>query len=299
MADGKVKPKILCVDDEEGVRNALERLLREDFDVRLAANAIEGIAVLHREPDLAVVLSDYRMPGQNGVDFLRQAKVICPLAVRAILSGQMDLRQMVEALNGAEIHRFLLKPWENEYLRIQMLEALQTHQLLASREEFRSLSVTDPVTGLTNHRYFQNHLKTLCEKGTMVSLIMADVDYFKHFNDKYGHPQGDQVLQHLARLLAQTTQPGESVSRYGGEEFAILLPTLNLKKGLERAEELRESLSQHPFITSLSTAEYLTCSLGVACFPEQAKSPSQLIGRADQALLEAKRLGRNRTVVAL
>ena len=299
MGDAKSKPKILCVDDEDGVRQALNRLLHHDFEVLLAQNADEGLKALHAHHDLSVILSDFRMPGQNGVEFLRQAKVINPTAVRAILSGQMDLRQVSEALNGAEIHRFILKPWENEYLRVQMLEALQTHSLLASREEFRALSITDPVTGLTNHRYFQDQLRKLCEQKTLVSLIMIDVDRFKHFNDEYGHPQGDRLLQELARLLNSGRGSGEFASRYGGEEFAVVLPQIDLKAAQSRAERLRRTLEKHPFKNPLGQREFITVSLGVASFPSQASTSLELIERADQALLIAKRSGRNRTVVAV
>jgi len=299
MVDAKSKPKILCVDDEDGVRQALSRLLHTDFDVLLAKDAEEGLKTLHSHTDLCIVLSDYRMPGQNGVEFLRQAKIINPIAVRAILSGQMDLRQMSEALNGAEIHRFILKPWENEYLRVQMLEALQTHRLLASREELRALSITDPVTGLTNHRYFQDQLRKLCEMKSLVSLIMIDVDHFKHFNDEYGHPQGDRLLQELSQILSTGRGPGEFVSRYGGEEFAVVLPLLDLKSAKARAERLRCLLESHPFKNPMGQREFISVSLGVASFPSQASTSLQLIERADQALLNAKRSGRNRTVVAV
>jgi diguanylate cyclase (GGDEF)-like protein len=293
------KPKILCVDDEEGVRLALTRLLRQDFNVLAANNSDEALKILRSEHDIAIIISDYRMPGKNGVEFLREAKVICPLAVRAILSGQMDLRHLAAALNEAEIHRFILKPWDNDYLHIQMLEALQTHRLLTSREELRSLAVTDPITGLRNHRYFQDTLKKVCLDGASVSLLMIDVDHFKKFNDLYGHPQGDRLLHEIAVVLAQNLKVGETASRYGGEEFAIILPGVALNEAKVRADRLHVDLAQHPFLDPSGKPATITMSVGVAHFPTHGTSPSLLIERADQALLEAKRSGRNRTVVAV
>lgn len=296
--DAKTKPKILCLDDEDGVLQALHRVLRDDFQVLIAHNATEGLKLLTQNNDVAVILSDYRMPGQNGIDFLRQAKVVSPLAVRSILSGQMDLRQMAEALNGAEIHRFILKPWENDYLRVQMLEALQTHVLMASREQFRSLSVTDPVTGLANHRYFQDVLKRVCEDQSPVSLLMMDVDHFKSFNDRYGHPQGDRLLFEIAQILKQSLGPGQVACRYGGEEFAAILPGTRLADAHQVGETIRTNLEHHPFKSPIGARAYVTISIGVASFPDQATDPKTLIEHADYALLDAKRRGRNQTVSA-
>jgi diguanylate cyclase (GGDEF)-like protein len=292
------KPKILCVDDEEGVRLALARLLRQDFEVLAVANSDEALKMLRTQHDIAIIISDYRMPGKNGVEFLREAKVICPLAVRAILSGQMDLRHLAAALNEAEIHRFILKPWDNDYLHIQMLEALQTHRLLTSREELRSLAVTDPITGLRNHRFFQDTLKRVCTEGALISLLMIDVDHFKKFNDQYGHPQGDRVLHEIAVVLAQNLKLGETASRYGGEEFAIILPDVDITEAKVRADRLQKALAHHEFLDPFGHRATITMSIGVANFPQHAKTPSQLIESADQALLEAKRSGRNQTIQA-
>ena len=122
MIEKPFRPQILCVDDEPSILQALERLLKDRFEVFTASSVSSASDLLQQNPKTAVVLSDYRMPDANGVEFLRQVRVLYPHTARAILSGQIDLHQVSEALNSADIHKFFLKPWENDYLLVQMLE---------------------------------------------------------------------------------------------------------------------------------------------------------------------------------
>ena len=120
-------PKLLCVDDEPSITEAMERLFKSHFQVLMASLPSEALELLNRHKDCAVILSDFQMPEMNGVEFLRQARRIAPLSSRVILSGQIDLHQISAAINHADIHKFIMKPWENDYLTVQILEALQTH----------------------------------------------------------------------------------------------------------------------------------------------------------------------------
>jgi len=302
MSSQSVRPQILCVDDEVGVTEALQRLLKNHFNVLTARDGAEGLDLLKLNPDCAIILSDYRMPGMNGVDFLKQSRLSHPTSVRAILSGQMDLEHLIDAINSAEIHRFIMKPWENEYLKVQMLEALQTHQSLVEKKYLRELAITDPVTGLTNHRYFQEKLKEHFDKvqksGGDLSLIMVDVDHFKSYNDRYGHPEGDRLLMSIAEQLRSSIGTDGYVSRYGGEEFAVLLPDLDLSTAGNLAEKLRKNLENFPFVGPHNRRAYVTVSTGVANIPKHANSAQDLITSADQALYGAKKAGRNQTMLA-
>lgn len=302
MSPKSVRPQILCVDDEVGVTEALQRLLKNHFEVLTARTGAEGLEVLKLHPDCAIILSDYRMPGLNGVDFLKQSRLTHPTSVRAILSGQMDLEHLIEAINAAEIHRFIMKPWENEYLKVQMIEALQTHQGLLERQYLRELAITDPVTGLTNHRYFQETLKEQFEKvqrnGGDLSLLMVDVDHFKSYNDRYGHPEGDRLLMNIAEQLKTSVGDNGYVSRYGGEEFAILLPNMDIQSAGSIAEKLRKNLENFPFVGPHNRRAFITVSTGVANIPKHASTAQELIAAADQALYGAKRAGRNQTMLA-
>ncbi|MCB0366770.1 MAG: diguanylate cyclase [Bdellovibrionaceae bacterium] len=301
--ESTTKPKILCVDDERAVLEALRRLLRSDFRVVTAESGEEALNLLESHPDLAVILSDYRMEGLSGIELLRRSRSIVPNAVRAILSGQIELKQISEAINRAEIHRLILKPWDNEYLRIQMQEAVLTHSTLVEKNQLRQLAITDPVTGLTNHRYFQERLQDLWRKGLTpqhpMSLLMIDIDNFKSVNDKYGHLAGDQVLAEVAERLVSSIGDSDSVSRYGGEEFSLILTDTDSGGAGQRADKIRQAIESEKFTIANSQQATLTVSIGVTTYPGaiSLERPTDLIAQADHALYRAKNQGRNQVLI--
>jgi diguanylate cyclase (GGDEF)-like protein len=287
------KPKLLCLDDEPDILSSLSRVLRDDFEVITAERTDHALKLAGEHPDCSIVLTDYAMPEMDGLQFLRQVRHILPFATRAILSAQIDLNAVSDAINSGAIHKFFMKPWENEYLKIQMLVA---HKLTSTLW----LSINDPVTELHNHRFFQERLdmefKVALEKNLSVSVMMIDVDNFKNFNDRFGHPEGDQLLKSLAKTI-QKFSTGGYACRYGGEEFALIFPNQLPAQSFELAEALRSSIENTP--TGLTSGKgYVTVSIGVANFPAHAKSKEDLILAADRALYQAKRQGRNQTVVA-
>ena len=170
------------------------------------------------------------------------------------------------------------------------------YALLYSRA--RMMSVTDGLTGLYNHRFFQESIRNMHARGVRsevpYSLIMVDIDHFKSFNDTYGHQQGDLVLKTLAKLMRECFREVDIIARYGGEEFSILLPDTDGQGAPGVAERLRATVEAHPF-PGPSGPLNVTISVGYASFPEdQAKKVAEMICRADQALYKAKEGGRNR-----
>ena len=170
-------------------------------------------------------------------------------------------------------------------------------RLREGREELQRLSVTDGLTGLTNHRSMMQRLKeeTLrAERNKRpFSIIMADVDHFKAFNDTFGHPAGDEVLKRVAALLRESTRTIDCVARYGGEEFAIVLPETEGAGALEVAERMRKRVEAEPF-----AKRAITLSIGIAEFPRDGRSLESLVAAADRALYRAKGGGRNRICAA-
>lgn len=162
----------------------------------------------------------------------------------------------------------------------------------------RQKAETDGLTGLLNHRSFYETLSGLLregrDRGRPVSLVMLDVDHFKRFNDHYGHRSGDRVLQEMAGLLCAEVRRTDVVFRYGGEEFAILLPGASSEEALAIAERLRSRVQSHLFRDARNRpVGRLTVSAGVATFPGHADTAEQLVEAADQALYAAKYSSRN------
>ena len=170
-------------------------------------------------------------------------------------------------------------------------------RLREGREELQRLSITDGLTGLTNHRSLMQRLHDETARSTRnkhaFSVIMADVDHFKAYNDTFGHPAGDEVLKRVGTLLKESTRAVDCVARYGGEEFAVLLPETEIEGALEVAERIRSRIAAENF-----PDRTVTLSIGVAEFPTHADRAEQIIALADEALYAAKHGGRNRVVQA-
>ena len=291
------KPQLLCVDDEVEITSALKRVLIRDFEVIEVHSVGAAKAILKENSDIAVVLTDHRMPDGTGLELLEFAQATRPEAVRALLTAHVDLSAFFNAVNNALVHRLILKPWDNEYLRAQMIESLAAHTSLLERTELERLAITDVVTLVRNHRFFQDQLKIEVERanrhGRVLSLIMIDIDHFKAVNDRFGHPAGDAILRQVASRLTEGVRTLDTVSRYGGEEFALILPDTDVEGASLVAGRLREAIASQDF--GLTT---ITISLGIATLPAHATTSHDLVRKADAALYTAKRQGRNQSVVA-
>jgi diguanylate cyclase (GGDEF)-like protein len=170
-------------------------------------------------------------------------------------------------------------------------------ELVTKNEELERLSVTDGLTGLTNHRALMHRLSAEAVRSKRTerpfTFLMADVDHFKQYNDAFGHPAGDDVLKGIARILTEMTRSVDCVARYGGEEFALLLPETDTSGAMEVAERIRARVEASEF-----PGRHVTMSIGLAEFPKDSADAAEIISRADQALYVAKEAGRNQIVQA-
>ena len=173
---------------------------------------------------------------------------------------------------------------------------------LGLRETLRGQAIRDPLTGLFNRRYLEETLKRELARvrrlGGSLGVIRLDLDHFKQFNDTQGHGAGDALLSALGDLLQTETRPEDIVSRYGGEEFLVVLPGASLEVSQERAENLRQAVKRLRIHYMDQVLSSTTISLGVASFPEHGGDGDMVIRAADQALYRAKQEGRDLVVVA-
>jgi diguanylate cyclase (GGDEF)-like protein len=187
------------------------------------------------------------------------------------------------------------------YTSMERKVAERTHELALANERLAHLSITDPLTGLANRRRMAESLQEEWQRsrrtGAPLTLAMVDIDNFKQFNDIHGHQAGDRCLQHIANELKRTVRETDLVARYGGEEFAIIMADTDAESGLEAAERVRVAIID--LHEQLTAEQVVTASIGVAMLEDaEQQNTDRLIERADAALYQAKREGRNRVCLA-
>ncbi|APW47281.1 diguanylate cyclase domain protein [Rhodoferax antarcticus ANT.BR] len=209
-------------------------------------------------------------------------------------SSLVDLRQL--RLNDA---RALL---EHGGQRLPDDQTDATQFLQTVIDQLSELSLKDPLTGLSNRRYFQSivlrEIEMVARSGESALLLMLDIDHFKTVNDQHGHPAGDAVLQVVAKTLAGCVRPMDTVARFGGEEFVIILPSCQGQYGQQVAERIREAVSALKIQLNSGVTLRITISIGGAFAPRWVRSTSELwVDRADIELYRAKSEGRNRVCI--
>lgn len=192
------------------------------------------------------------------------------------------------------------------FLAIQIYAGFVFERLRSDRRKMAELrarlaeqAITDPLTGMTNRRYFEeflgSELARIDRYGGSCAVAMVDVDRFKNYNDTAGHPAGDEVLRQLSDILERMCRDADLVARYGGEEFTLVLPATETEEALESAERLRAAVEAHEFPhEEIQPGGELTVSVGVAAYPEDADTMEEVVSAADRALYLAKEDGRNR-----
>ena len=287
--------KVLVVDDEEIICTLFAAMLGHygRYHVVTTTDGRQVMDILRREP-FDVMLLDMSMPAISGLDVLRQVTQAFEELPVIIVTGHGSIEIAVESMQAGAAD-FVTKPVPAAVLHLRIQKALE-------HARTRRLASTDGLTEVYNHRTFQERLSQEIARADRysrpLSLLMIDVDHFKVYNDTYGHPQGDIVLQDLARLLREMSRTSDTVARYGGEEFAIILPETDSVGAQKIGQRLREQVEGYLFPgKELMPGGTLTISIGVATHAP-AGSRDALLQAADTALYTAKHEGRNRVCVA-
>jgi len=297
--------RVLVVDDEYDVREALsEVLVANGYEAIPAANGDEALAILDRDEKIDLVLLDMSMPEPDGFDILRRLKshekrsdipVICLSARAAVEDKVAGLK-----LGAAD---YVAKPFDVQELFARMARPLRVKRVLERLDRAKAaaehLSLTDPLTGLPNRRDLERRLREEIDRSARASeplgCLIIDVDRFKLVNDEYGHAAGDAVLAEVSSALQASLRSFDVVGRFGGDEFVALLPGATLEGARQVAEALCDVISTLVVsVTPRHDPLHLSISVGaVSHDPGGHEDAAALLERADAALHEAKRSGRN------
>ncbi|WP_159982440.1 MULTISPECIES: diguanylate cyclase [unclassified Novosphingobium] len=293
---------ILIVDDEISNIEIMNAVLEDDYEVCFSTSGEQALETARTTlPDL--VLLDVLMPGIDGFEVCRQLKGDPLLADIPVIftTGLGDTADEMRGLSLGAID-YVTKPIQPAILRARVGNHVELKRL---RDQLASMAVTDALTGLSNRRQLEKALHTetarLARTGDWLSVIMLDIDFFKQFNDTYGHPAGDRCISMVASALTRAVKRASDLSaRYGGEEFACILPGADPHGAELVAQEIIlqvQSLNIPHERSQISP--FITVSIGVAsarCLPGMAAE--QWIGHADRQLYQSKHGGRNRITVA-
>lgn len=313
--------KVMVVDDDMAIRTMVgEVLTDEGYNVTLAASAEDALQAFRLER-FWLVITDIRMGGMSGVELLKEIKQIDPVVHVIVMTSYASIDSAIAVIK-AGAYDYLIKPFEDlELVTSAAKRAVQSASLIKEKEELvqtlklknielerlnkqlTEIAVRDGLTGLYNHRYFQEILVKEASRASRhsrdLSLLFLDVDDFKKYNDTYGHQVGDTLLKQLSQIITSAMREGDIVARYGGEEFVVILPETDLMYALRAAEKLRKSVEAYPFRGKESQPHgKVTISLGVASWVEGSTTASSLIQQADKALYRAKNEGKNCTRAA-
>lgn len=304
VVEGRGRVRVLVVDDSPVVRAILSSCLTQaGYDVTQAVDGQAGLVAVDAAEPFDVVITDLQMPRLGGLGMLEGIKRRGLGTEVVVLTGTDDMDAAVRALRlGA--HDYLLKPPERlEEIVLTVERAAEKKRLRDENcrltRELTLLSRTDFLTGLPNRRSLDEALGRELDRvrryGASLSVAMLDLDHFKLVNDRFGHPAGDDILRWFARTAADAFRLSDSVFRFGGEEFAVLLPAVTFEGAGDACQRFVERVAGTPLRLDAGTLE-LTCSIGLTAAQPADASAASVIARADRALYEAKALGRNRVV---
>lgn len=307
---------LLLVDDDPSIIQATSRLLSDLGRCRFARSGADALRLLRSEP-VDLVLLDAEMPGMGGLELLglmQASEDLARIPVVLLTSHRDESTEEAAFLAGAV--DYIPKPIRARVLRARVSTQLRLRRALG---EIIQLSRTDPLTGLANRREVQSRIEQELARadrdGTCQSVLMVDVDYFKRFNDHYGHAGGDAALKQVAACLrASACRTTDLAARWGGEEFLVLLPGTDTTGASAVADGVHRRLEELGAPHEASPLGRLTVSVGVATRASQprpgaadaskphgaltAESAESLLSRADSALYAAKEAGRSRSAVA-
>jgi two-component system cell cycle response regulator len=293
-------PRILLIDDDR----LQQRMAEEHFKRFKAAKYLLDWAQTYEDGitrllsgKYAACLLDYQLGGRDGLELIREAVAKGCSTPIVFLTAEQSEHIDIQAMNAGALDYLVKGEITPRVLERSLRYALKLGETLG---ELRRLATRDQLTGLLNRREFDRILAEECDRavrfGRPVALLIVDLDHFKRVNDVHGHPAGDAVLREAARRLADEVRSVDRATRFGGEEFAIVLMEMDRTQAMEVARRMCRTMAATPIEAAPGVLLNVTMSVGVAVTPSEAKDPKALVAAADRALYAAKAGGRNRAV---
>ena len=291
--------QVLVAEDDPDLRRLIVRTLQSaGHAVTSAVDGEEALRLaLEIRPDL--LLLDVSMPVRDGYDVCRaihEEGAFASVPAVIFLSAHDDIAARVTGLESGAVD-YIIKPFAPAELKARVAAALRTK---TSRDTLAAQAATDGLTGLANRRQLDARAAEATglarRHGLALACLMVDVDHFKTVNDTHGHAAGDRVLREVARRIRTASRTTDVPGRYGGEEFAVLLPETDAQGALAAGEKLRAAIASEPIEIDASASIDVRASIGVATWDPTMRDPGDLFARADSALYTAKQRGRNRVV---
>jgi two-component system, cell cycle response regulator len=296
--EGKSKKKILIAEDDPVSRHLLTNfLVKWDYDVTVVRDGTQALRILESDDTPRLAVLDWMMPGMEGPHICQHIRTHSerPYTYILLLTARIQKEDLLRGLEcGAD--DYLTKPFDALELRARLHVG---ERILNLEDELRYRATHDTLTGISNRgvaleAMSREHARQVREKGSF-GIILADLDHFKNINDTYGHVCGDAVLKEAAERMIGCARPYDTVGRYGGEEFLIVVTSANESVTLALAERARAAIESRPFATG-SGKVHITASFGIAASSSaQPIEPKRLLQLADESLYRAKLKGRNRS----
>lgn len=294
-SEWEISGRILIADDDPDFRRMLcRRAERMGLEVFEACDGSQALAMLAEQPFDALVLDLY-MPGATGLEVFQTARRLDEDIQALVLTGNATVETAVEALRSGA-YDYLVKPLESlAVFELALTRALEHRFLLRENtrlfSEVQRLAVTDPLTGLFNRHKLNEALAVEVERGVRynrpLAAIMIDLDDLKRINDRLGHPAGDNVLVEVARGIRTQVRKVDIPTRYGGDEFLVLLPEADVEEATRVAHRIHRHIKEMPNAGD----QPISASIGVAQLSIGDDSPESFLHEVDRALYESKRAG--------